>query len=72
MFINGLRAKRLVFGGVKCYTIHSYFNKEIDLKNINMSIGRKAKNSSLVIKKIGASQRPKPQEELLELTLAIL
>ena len=33
-----------------------------------MSIGRKAKNSSLVIKKIGASQRPKPQEELLELS----
>lgn len=60
--------KRLAFGGVKCYTIHSYFNKEIDLKNINMSIGRKAKNSSLVIKKIEASQRPKPQEELLELS----
>jgi hypothetical protein len=33
-----------------------------------MSIGRKAKNSSLVIKKIGASQRLKPQEELLELS----
>ena len=33
-----------------------------------MSIGRKAKNSSLVIKKIGASQRPKPKEELLELS----
>ena len=68
MFINGLRVKRLAFRGIKCYTIHSYFNKEIDLKNINMSIGRKAKNSSLVIKKIGASQRPKPQEELLELS----
>lgn len=33
-----------------------------------MSIGRKAKNSSLVIKKIRASQRLKPQEELLELS----
>jgi len=60
--------KKLAFRGIKRYNIHSYFNKKIDLKNINMSIGRKAKNSSLVIKKIGASQRPKPQEELLELS----
>lgn len=33
-----------------------------------MSIGRKAKNSSLVIKKIRGLQRPKPQEELLKLS----
>jgi hypothetical protein len=68
LFINSLQAKRLAFRGINYYNIHSYFNKKIDLKNINMSIGRKAKNSSLVIKKIGASQRLKPQEELLELS----
>ena len=42
--------------GVKCYNIHSYFNYEINLKNINIGVGSRAKKRRVPLKGVSAAE----------------